>query len=797
MQLEKAERLEEKITKLALRLDSANLSDQDIDRGLELIKEVQAFLEQTDYGNCIAVLGATGAGKSTVVSMLFGNSKLLVHHEDEYTRVLIAEKPLPGINIQYGSLSKTLLPAVLSASVNGQSMMIVDMPGTHDTRGPFAELVAHFILNWLLANHKNVQFIIVATPPQERSQEVRLAGSVNRACVSGSNTVLVFTKCDADFDPRIATKMKAIYPEYRDIPVFALPRPRKLDKEGLDYSSPLAEMKLNVLRALASPAKQASAFAEPIPDTAQLLLRTFCKRNIELARDALSQVLGSQYSPQQSRYTISTISELLAILESHDPLTFETFVGQIERFVPRSSSISGDSTVLRAIERLKFMEMWSESPLMRCKGEWLSAKCLGKLEQIKRNLNSLNLNVHKYQNLERKRRENTIVVSGYCLRLTSSSRLYSTIEDFVKATNSTTEAIPTVVLIGFKAITITAELRVWANVVIISPEVCMAKIDLSAEGQAPPPVQFYAIPGQSGVHGVPGRSGGILTIICNELVNPQFIHLSAGQQGGDGQNGSDSINEFDLESERQRFRTDVGSALNSLTSLKEWESVSKYPYLPFGLYVSKWSKREMPPDTGHMALTAVGSAITASGVAVSACLPLLAPIVAPTMLPVGTGMIRKGIQRNTQVTLELERSIKKGKAAGRPGRGGYGGCGGECYVVKGGHEVRTRRGASGEQGENGLPGKSLQTLLLKGTVTQEYGIFGCRQGEPTVDIAAVLMNDATCTNVPRSGFSPEQQQSTMRNSLLRRSVVEGYYEEAFAELKKTFSQCDFPDVEMP
>ncbi|KAG3240225.1 hypothetical protein PI124_g14874 [Phytophthora idaei] len=569
MKLETAERLEEKVTKMALRLDSATVSDEDIDQGLELIKEVHAFLDQNDYDksrNCAAVLGATGVGKSTVVSLLFGDGKLLVHHEDEYTRVLTAEKPLPGVNIQYGSLSKTLLPAVLHAGVGSQSVVVFDMPGTQDTRGPFAELVAHFVMKWLFANHKNVQFIIVATPPQERSQEVTLASTINRACAGGSNAVLVYTKCDADFDPRITTKMKAINPENRNIPAFTLPRPRKLDEEGLDYSSPQREMKLSVLCELTSPVKQSKAFAEFVPDSAQLLLRNFRNRSIEFARDALSQAFLSaylKYNPQESRYTLSTDSELLNILENPDPPMFEDFLGQIQWLVPHSGSISGNPSVQRAVERLNLMEIWSGGALIRCKNEWFSTKCRSKLEQIKRDLNCL----------------------------------YSSIKLW-------TEDIPTVVLIGFKSVMIKVELRVWANVVIVNPEVFITKIDLSAEGQAPPPVPLCAKPGQNGLHGAPGRPGGNLTIICKELVSSQFVKRSKGQRGGDGQNAGDAIDGAGPEYHLLRFRTDLETLMNRLTSLKEWESVLSY--LPVGIRLDERSKRDLPPDVGHMALTAAG-----------------------------------------------------------------------------------------------------------------------------------------------------------------------------------------------
>ncbi|EGZ19593.1 hypothetical protein PHYSODRAFT_327802 [Phytophthora sojae] len=165
-----APQLEDEVTKLARTLDLEQVSDVDIDKGLELIEDVHRYLEQTNFNKCrrcIAVLGTTGVGKSTLVSLLFGEGKLLVHHENAYSRVLVAEKSFPGVDIRSGSASKTLLPGVIRTRINDEDVVIFDMPGSHDTRGPFAELVVHSILKWMLAKHEQMNFLLVATTPQD------------------------------------------------------------------------------------------------------------------------------------------------------------------------------------------------------------------------------------------------------------------------------------------------------------------------------------------------------------------------------------------------------------------------------------------------------------------------------------------------------------------------------------------------------------------------------------------------------------------------------------------------------
>lgn len=129
--------------------------------------------------------------------------------------------------------------------------------------------------------------------------------------------------------------------------------------------------------------------------------------------------------------------------------------------------------------------------------------------------------------------------------------------------------------------------------------------------------------------------------------------------------------------------------MERLSSLKEWDSALEK--CPYGICLEGRSKKELPPDNGHVALAVAGSAMAATAVAVSGCIPILAPIVAPTMLPVATGMFGKGFQRNIQTNLKLERSIEQGQGSGPPscrGPGGHGGRGGEFYVAEARHEVK-------------------------------------------------------------------------------------------------------------
>lgn len=127
----------------------------------------------------IVVLGTTGAGKSSVVSFLFGEGGMLVHRERRYSRVLVAEPPLPGVFIGSGAISTTLLPVVNHVDLRDGAIAVWDMPGIRDTRGPFVELVVHFIFQWMLKDDKILKFVIVSSPLLGRPQIVMLQSMIN------------------------------------------------------------------------------------------------------------------------------------------------------------------------------------------------------------------------------------------------------------------------------------------------------------------------------------------------------------------------------------------------------------------------------------------------------------------------------------------------------------------------------------------------------------------------------------------------------------------------------------------
>ncbi|KAI9991966.1 hypothetical protein PInf_017346 [Phytophthora infestans] len=149
------ERIERDITELSHRLDTRTGSPNaaDVDKCLDLLDEVDAYLTHSVFGSDrdvdpepnIVALGTTGAGKSTVVSFLFGE-RIFVRHASRYSRVLVAIPALDGVEIRSGSVSASLLPIVNHVSMQDEDVAVWDMPGYRDTRGPFVKLVCRLAL---------------------------------------------------------------------------------------------------------------------------------------------------------------------------------------------------------------------------------------------------------------------------------------------------------------------------------------------------------------------------------------------------------------------------------------------------------------------------------------------------------------------------------------------------------------------------------------------------------------------------------------------------------------------------
>lgn len=183
------------------------------------------------------MLGASGAGKSTVVSFLFAPGRIAVRHEGRLSRVLVADSPLPGVEIRSGATSSTLLPVVSQVRLRSGPIFVWDMPGSHDTRGPFAELVVHFIYHWILKNVQDTRFLLVSAPSHERHQRVTLEKLINGSLIREDNAVVVCTKCPVDFGPRATADLDLdLDKNKRNVCVFTLPAPVEANPDGHDYS---------------------------------------------------------------------------------------------------------------------------------------------------------------------------------------------------------------------------------------------------------------------------------------------------------------------------------------------------------------------------------------------------------------------------------------------------------------------------------------------------------------------------------------------------------------------------------
>ncbi|KAH7460641.1 uncharacterized protein KRP23_14347 [Phytophthora ramorum] len=769
--------LERSIKQLSTHLEAAAFSPSadDVDQGLGLLEEVDTYLKRSvfdsdlkaDNKQNVVILGTTGAGKSTVASFLFGKGKVAVHHESPYARVLIAESPLPGVIIQSGPTSATLLPVVNHVSLADRKVAVWDMPGGRDTRGPFVELVVHFVFKWML-KEKDLRFVIVSPPLHERPQTVTLQGLINGSLVRADNAVVVYTKCGTDFDPDITSDLD-IEEGKRGIRSFALSAPVKSDPEGHNYSLQYHDRKLEILKALEGLRSYAVEFEEPLPAAAARLLDQIRECCVGFARDVLSACFLRVYAWDAYAGTIEEIEGALNSLKTPDALSFESVVDILLHLVPlEGDRIRSDPEVARAARRLSLVGTidGTTNDSRRHVAEWLNAECICAIEEAKEKLVELRNAVLAYSYTEKYRDlRNVLILSSFQLRLSSE---LPKVHKFVEKHQATitSEAIPGVIFMGYGSLEVDTNLQMWANVTLVSPSIQVTTkcaFDLSARGQAKMQ-RANGMAGTDGGYGKPGFPGGNLLVVCGWLEDPDDMlrtTSSRGQLGGDGQNGGDGVNGADSEYCLSDFKNAVRSAIDG--GLLADEEGPGATARPDGLKVDSCMNHESPPSGWFF----------------------------------GT--------RGIYIYTVVKESVPGGKGI-RPGGGGIGGAGGEGGRIRlqVGGIVSEAIGCQGRQGSVGAHGKAARdgraSPSFSAIVQQWYfkggGLYSGTVEKPTLVVANLTKEVDLPPMMGAELRKLRKEEAAQGNSRLGLRFVQERYEMLSTRLKTTFPQCDFSNLKV-
>ncbi|RLN83552.1 hypothetical protein BBJ28_00021472 [Nothophytophthora sp. Chile5] len=598
------EQLEAEILQVAARLDAAVDSTQveDLDRGLALLQKVDAYLKRSgssEGGHSkrnIVVMGTTGAGKSTVVSFLFGEGQVLVRHESQYSRVLVADQPLPRVHIRSGAVSTTLLPVVNRVDSGDGDVAVWDMPGSHDTRSPFVELLVHYIFKWLLVDDKALTFVIVSPPLHERPQRVALQQLINGSLVRADNSIVVYTKCDADFDPRSTADLD-LEEAKRAIRSFALRAPTTTNGEGHSYTFQYQAERREILDALAALRLNGDpvTYTAPLPGAAQRLMEKFRDISIASARSALSSTFFLAFQRGAYRASLTVMVNLLDALKSPAALSFNEMVNLLGQVVGDGTDrIRLALTVEEAARRLDVVEVWTGEEIRRHQAAWLNSECYLTLENVKQQLAGLISRVNAFHHVDNQ--GDALIISAFHLRLSQCRhRIEKFMNNHLRRGIRSANNIPTVFLVGFGSLEVDETLKMWVNVALVSQSVVVeAKhaFDLSATGQAPSPRIDNYTARKDGEPGAPGLPGGNLLVMCKALQDDdQKLRAtrSRGQQGGTGQNGRNGVSGQNSVYGLRNFKDAVKLAIKvGLLSEEQWESDS--PALTNGLTVASKKK---------------------------------------------------------------------------------------------------------------------------------------------------------------------------------------------------------------
>ncbi|KAE9332853.1 hypothetical protein PR003_g14307 [Phytophthora rubi] len=762
-------KLEADIAVIAAKLEeSLDSTEEVLDHGLSLFDEVEAYLTHSVYDSSseckpdanIVVLGTTGTGKSTVVSFLFGKGRMLVHHESPFSHVLVSEVPLPGVAIRSGSDSTTLLPICNHVRLGEEVIAAWDMPGSRDTRGPFVELLVHFIFKWMLVDDKTLRFIIVSPPLHERPQIAFLQNTINGSLIRAENAVLVYTKCSWDFDPDSTADLKTKESK-RGIRSFALPAPVKSDSEGHDYTAQYHEEKCEILTTLAELRSDSVKFEDPLPDAAQRLLDKFRESSVAFARDKISTCFLKVYDWKAFSGTMQAMEKTLEALKTSQELPLKDVLSLITRLTPtREDKVRNDVEVTLASRRLHHVGILVGAEV-RCRlSEWLNQKCFLTIENAKEKLAALIRDINGYLRVDKCYMHSVaevLVVSAYHLCL---SQVVQTIKSFVakrKRFVSSVSTIPVVILVGFATLTVDSSLVMWANVALVSPcvRVTLPKpFNLSAVGQAGSLSRYNSFRGEDGKHGLPGLPGGNLFVVCRNLEDAEQklrATVSCGQRGGNAQNGGDGVNGGDSVYSLKDFENEVDCATKNGLLEKEEGTIDEIRITSY--------KTRISPLAGRF---------------------------------YGTQGLKEW---------SLVKESKSGACGTRPGSGGIGGFGGKggSLRIHEGAEVWEGTGAMGEQGDDGASGQPSRDGRASPTFSAVVHLWHFERGwyhgtmsdpeislEPPTPIATPPLMYATPAT--GAGASPAE------NFSLGLQYVKANYQAVRKHLEDKFGKCDFSNL---
>ncbi|EGZ19586.1 hypothetical protein PHYSODRAFT_312701 [Phytophthora sojae] len=752
------EKLEEAIAVVAAKLEESldSPTEDVLDQGLSLFEEVETYLTHSVYDSDseskpdtnIVVLGTTGTGKSTIVSFLFGEGRMLVHHETPFSRVLVSDPPLHGVSIRSGCDSTTLLPICNHVKLGEEVIAAWDMPGSRDTRGPFVELLVHFIFKWMLVDDKTLRFIIVSPPLHEHPQIASLQNTINGSLIRPENAVIVYTKCSWDFDPGSTS--------------FALPAPVQSDEEGHDYSAQYQEEKSEILTALTKLRSDSVNFEDPLPDAAQRLLDKFKESSVAFARDKISKCFLKVYDWKAYRGSLDEMENTLDALKTTEKLSLEAVLVLISRLIPtKDGHVHSDDDITQASRRLHHVGILvgtahhnlSRSTRRQC-AKW-RPDAISALENAKEKLVGLRNDVKAYHRSE----------NAFHLRLSEEQ---AAIEKFVKKREMAidgVDTIPNVILIGFASLEVDLGLEMWANVALVSPSIQVTTervFDLSAVGQAPSAEKCNDVAGQDGIHGEPGLPGGNLAVVCDNLTDEKQMlraSLSSGQRGGDAQHGGDGISGADSRYDKNAFLDAINAEIDRGLLFETDKELPRN--LEGGLRLIRFEEVDSP-----------------------------------------LGGIFYGSPGRKDLTITRESDVGSLRnPAGSGGRGGFGGKGG-VIVIRSARDVWGGAGlVGGHQGLDGIGGAvsrdGFSSPRFTATIQQWYyrgGWFSSPWPTPKIKAIAEPVPLEDQSKFIHAKPAMGEGAGAFDNTGLGLGFVRTTYEGHHSQLASAFCNCDFSDL---
>ncbi|ORY20334.1 hypothetical protein BCR33DRAFT_819649 [Rhizoclosmatium globosum] len=469
-------------------------TEAQLDSILNPLQQTQHMLDCFSGTDMVLAIGESGHGKSTLLNAQFNSHELIVTEEGDI------ECRSGGFQIGKGYHSHTLFPSFLLLS-NG--ILVVDLPGPDDTRGPYYKLLIGFIYRAFFNNKRKVKLILVQIHPRVYGRGASFQRIINSDFVSETNSIVVYTK-GGTFQKPSPEDLTAEFTS-KKIKSFFMPSPQQPGQ----YITQNKNIQDAITTGLNELTPSAPLYNCEWDSEVQILLQRLTLKAKSIAGKLVESELVGLIGANTATILWHKVSEFLMWFESDTKLLFSTLLSKLNEF-----GVKLDQEIFYThINRLHLLETMNQDVAWK-RSDWITANpAILQWRNIVQSSHQLR-NQFRFITSDR----GTTVISGISFKISDCTEYFN--NDLKK-----------VILIAYESIVIDIPVANWMDLVIISPtwefnikEGVTSIFNLSANkilNERP-----KSTDATKAERGLPGNGGGHFFAIFNHLAPRDMTQAS-------------------------------------------------------------------------------------------------------------------------------------------------------------------------------------------------------------------------------------------------------------------------------